>query len=379
MSWPQFVPHSELIYQQGPKYSSDVMSQGGTMFFPPQYQTPNFECNQRNQDMVEKWKEQRQNDTDFINQFIYKLEGKQTEAVRKPLKIYEVKNLLLDIVELRNNLEKKAKALSINDENFSSQWDIIQEDMNLINEKILLLNDISQPLKIEISKKIKARSSRKRRSIKNKTLSEKLKVQINEKHKVIDKILEDKKQEVLSVKREAALKRQADSVLHEVRRKKYEGTKMLNLLSALSKLRGLRIEEEEKKGGYCSKQLTNVFNEVIDRFKELWKKQIEAYKLEEKGLKMMLEENTLPPVKDSKFEINLLHWEKALFGCVSTDEEIKALQPIDDELEAFIQTRQEWDRFIVVEPTAVASSIPPGWVLPPETDNDDWLKYIKSS
>lgn len=341
--------------------------------------TPNYYdwCNQKNIDEA-TLSIQKEKDLIFFNEFMSSVQTKKSDVV-KTIKMFEVKQLLLHIIAIKKNLEVDLISLSPTDLNYNAKWSDITSNMNKIKDMLGTLQSNEADIKKCISKKLKIREARKRRRLRHVNFKKQKREEIERKHKIIDKLLSERSDEVESIKREAALKRQADAVLHEVRKKKNEAKKMLNLLCALAKLRDLRIKQEEERGGYCSKQLTETFNKVMKRFQELWEKQLEMYNLEEKGLKIMLEESAMPPVKESKFEINLLEWEKALFGDISNNEYEKLLTASNYDSEALIQVRREWDQFLVVEPTAMSSSIPLGWVLPPETENDEWKNFLLNS
>lgn len=381
MNWIPHDVNSEVVYKHRERYQNcNNYFKDSSGFYLPTFKAINHNYTFKKPNGKEKiLSEQKKTDKDYIDKFTLNKQKNASVKASQTLKIFEAKQLLVDIISLKKKLEKDAHNINVNDKNFDSLWESIEEQKKHLNEKIIKLQANVDPLKIKISKILKAKQWRRRKKLQLMALKEEKKKEIEKKHKIIDKLLNERNDEVEAVKREAALKRQADTVLHEVRRKKYEGTKMLNMLSTLKKLRELRIKEEEKKGGYCSKQLTDVFNEVINRFQILWEKQIDVYKLEEKGLKIMLEENSLPLIKESKFETNLLQWEKALFGDISNEKDNELITCADYNIDALIQVRRDWDQFLTSEPTAVSSSIPPGWVLPPETENTDWKKFLIKS
>ena len=382
MDWTPFNVNSKVV-MQGYHYLNP-----STRFnnMPPYYSSFNAQQqNHYNKKSKETCvtNEQRKKDEEFIDNFVSNIQCKKFVEINSPLKISQAKQLISEIVSLKKNLEERSLNLCETHENFDMEWNLIEKEMNEIDEKLVKLNSSIKPLKSLLNKRMKKRNGQKKKKSKYSSYKMEMKKQIEKKHEMIDKILNERNDEVEAIKREASLKRQADSVLHEVRRKKHEGMKTLQLLTALIKLRELRLKEEEKKGGYCSKELTNVFHEIVEKLQKLWEKQIDIYKLEEKGLKIMLEETTFHHFKESKFEMNLLQWEKALFGDVTNDKNFQLLTKADNDIEALINVRKQWDQFLITNPqtptsssSSSSSTIPIGWVLPPETSNEDWKKFL---
>lgn len=320
---------------------------------------------------------QSQTDEKFICSFISSRGKRKFHRKHLPLKIFQARNYLIEIMLLKDELKQKSELLDVTSIDFDKKWNDIMVKQSKINYLLSKFNDgVLNALKRELCKRAKKRIWLKKRRQELRTEKKKKEEIIKAKHALIDKILIEKIKEVESQKRKEALTRQADMVLHEVQRKKYEAKKMINLLSALLKLRELRSKQEIAVGGYCSQQVTDTFNVVISHFQELWMKQSERYNLEEKGLRVMLEESEIPQVKIPNFQKILNQWEQAFFGTPSTDENCRYLIQAEYDSDALIFIRREWDQYISNFPTVLSSSIPTGWVVPPETDNEEWKSFV---
>lgn len=321
----------------------------------------------------EKLHYQRKKDQDFINGFFTE-KKKEKSVVHNafPLKISKAKSIFLEIISLKKQLEKMVNSIDVSDTNFEVKLNLMKELKKDICNRLLKFDPIAlKSLQSQLTLRSKKRMSNRKRKQKLKELKTKKLEELSRKHEIINKILNKKAEEVNNIKREEHLKRQADSVLHEVRRKNSEAKKILNTLTALSKLRELRSQQELVRGGYVSTSVTDTFNSVINYFQEKWQKQLELYQLEEKGLKVMLEENTLPDIKRPKYETIFYQWEQALFG--ENDNLLRA----DEDMEYFLKIRNKWDKYLVNSPTLISSNIPVGWVVPVKTESKEWQKFLK--
>ncbi|KAL0281559.1 UNVERIFIED_CONTAM: hypothetical protein PYX00_002506 [Menopon gallinae] len=284
--------------------------------------------------------DQKQKDEEYICSFVSTKGKRKFNKNHSPLKIFQARNYLIEIKSLKNELEKESELLDVNSGDFDEKWKTLLVKQNKINDLLSRFNEnVLNSLKTKLQKRKKKRNWHKKRQEELKIGKKEREDSIKAKHTLIDKILSEKSKEVESMKRKEALTRQADTVLHEVRRKKYEARKMLNLLLALLKLRELRSKQEIAQGGYCSQQVTETFNGVIKHFQELWTKQSERYNLEEKGLRVMLEESEIPQVKIPAFQNILNQWEQAFFGSPTTDKNCRYLTQADYDADSLIFIR----------------------------------------
>lgn len=111
----------------------------------------------------------------------------------------------------------------------------------------------------------------------------------------------------------------------------------------------------------------------------MWENAYQNYCKEEQCLRLMLEDTAS---KDTRAALTgkQVHiadqWQNLLFGPekTSNNSTFWALTSADRDLEAFIAIRKSWDTFL--RPSG--SAIPLGWVVPPDTPNDNWNQYLKN-
>lgn len=337
-----------------------------------------------NPQKYQDWKkiiQEKNEDLKYVSNYV--IQGKSScETVGGTdahMKIFHTKNLLSEVIFLKKQLKNIRNETSNVDKRFEMKLNMANEIKKEILKRLAEFDELTikkmQRSLNQRAKKRKGICTRKRKLFDFKKDAEK---KILEKHQAIDKLLGEKAKEVDVIKKEENLKRQADSVLHEVRQKKLEAKKILSTLNALSKLRQVRSEEELAKGGYCSKPLTDTFNDAISHFREMWTRQLEHYQLEEKGLKVMLEGNAAPEFSwtKSKHQAALYQWEQAIFGDAMSCSGKVYIQS-ENGLESLIDIRRKWDRYLVTTPTVMTSSIPVGWVLPSKTEDENWLKFVR--
>ncbi|XP_060030278.1 programmed cell death protein 7 [Erinaceus europaeus] len=201
-------------------------------------------------------------------------------------------------------------------------------------------------------------------------------------------------QEVEEKKREQELKAAADGVLSEVRKKKADTKRMVDILRALEKLRKLRKEAAARKGVCPPASADQTFEQHLQRLRKLIKKRSELYEAEERALRVMLEgeqeeERKRELEKQQRKEKEKLLLQKRdveskLFGDPDEFPLAHLLQPFqqyylqaEHSLPALIQIRHDWDQYLVPADHPKGSSVPQGWVLPPLPSNDVWATAVK--
>ncbi|KAI8777835.1 programmed cell death protein 7 [Biomphalaria glabrata] len=136
------------------------------------------------------------------------------------------------------------------------------------------------------------------------------------------------------------------------------------------------------------------FEDKISDMTRLVQAQLECYKEEEARLKEVIrsEQNekqererllkaTNKKLKEKEEEDEL---QSLLFGPkqdVSTTDPlypfIKFYSQAEDNLQAFIQIRREWDLFIVADKTPASSVVPMSWVIPDAPSSLAWAQALK--
>ncbi|XP_066994037.2 programmed cell death protein 7 [Anabrus simplex] len=238
---------------------------------------------------------------------------------------------------------------------------------------------IIEDVKKAIATRSKKRDSQKRRRLVRREMRAESFARRQQLHRSIDSWLKDMQGAVEKAKIDESLKAEADTILSDVTRKKTEARRQLALLSSLLKLHQLRVKTASSKGEHISAEHGIRFCKVTDHLRILWEKQLKEYNLEEQGLRLMLNEavDERDHSRVRREKLNLKHWELLLFG------EKQGNIPdfytaAENDLEAFINTRRHWDKFITSSEAPMSSAIPIGWVLPTLPSSDQWETLLSS-
>ncbi|XP_049963224.1 programmed cell death protein 7-like [Schistocerca serialis cubense] len=190
-------------------------------------------------------------------------------------------------------------------------------------------------------------------------------------HKEIDTWIENMQESVEKAKMEDSLKLEAD-----VTKRKAEARRQLALLSALARLRKLRIQMALGRGEKVSSELDACFSRVIDNLKSLWEEKMEEYALEEKGLRVRLTE----AVDERKIRYDrtvLAQWKRLLFGHNQADI-LSFYAAAERNIEDFLAIMCSWDKCLVPASAPMSSAIPIGWVLPTYPSSGAWEALLSS-
>lgn len=202
-----------------------------------------------------------------------------------------------------------------------------------------------------------------------------------EQHEKIDRWLNSIKNKDLHVKKENEIKKEADNILSEVKKKISEAKHNLEALVALEKLRNARKANFLAKGGFVFSKHETQFTEKVSQMRVVMQKQLSIYEDEERALSVMLEteqEGQREEEKNRKIKkLKQLQEEKqanileCLFGNQDTpspsDPEYmywKYYSSGTDSMENLLKVRYEWDAFLVPSNCEEGSSIPQQWVVP---------------
>lgn len=202
-----------------------------------------------------------------------------------------------------------------------------------------------------------------------------------EQHEKIDRWLNSIKNKYLHVKKENEIKKEADNILSEVKKKISEAKHNIEALVALEKLRNARKANFLAKGGFVFSKHETQFTEKVSQMRVVMQKQLSIYEDEERALSVMLEteqEGQREEEKNRKIKkLKQLQEEKqanileCLFGNQDTpspsDPEYmywKYYSSGTDSMENLLKVRYEWDAFLVPSNCEEGSSIPQQWVVP---------------
>lgn len=307
----------------------------------------------------------------------------ETSTTNKSIKLHEMRDKISNILQCIKELENSARVMGLMMKSVDEiEWNRKCEEVEKKKSELLTrLRDLesSPELMMCVQEKLKKRRKKreylKRRAGRRKKMKQEMLERRKMLHKQIDLWLNEMEESVERSRREEELKQQADAVLSSVTQKKAEARKQIALLSALLQLRQARVTAVLGTGRTVSQIQITTFNEVIEKLKEMWTKQLDEYLLEEQGLRLMLSESEVDNKCSADLQEKQIYrqWEEAIFG---TDNTSKG-EPHNKE--EFIDRRRAWDQFVVNERTVMASSIPPGWVLPVPPSDDVWRQQLKSS
>jgi predicted RNA binding protein with dsRBD fold (UPF0201 family) len=203
-------------------------------------------------------------------------------------------------------------------------------------------------------------------------------------------------QKELAIKKENEMKRSADAILAEVRRKLTEGRRSLKLLEHLRKLREVRKDKAARRAdASVTMESDEIFEERVGALTQTMQQQIDLYEAEQQTLEVMLdmeqEEDLVREriARRKKEEQQLRQYAEQLrcflFGPNETPSPNDQLFPYRQfydvglhSLPAFIRIRQDWDAFSVQVPTQGGSSVPINWVVPTEPSSEIWASALQS-
>ncbi|KAF7212913.1 programmed cell death protein 7-like [Nothobranchius furzeri] len=201
-------------------------------------------------------------------------------------------------------------------------------------------------------------------------------------------------QQVEEKKKEQELKRAADSVLCEVRKKQADVKRMQDVLRSLEKLRRLRKEAASRKGIATEQQTDEVFSSSLEQLRSVMKRRTSLYSAEEKALMVMLEgeqeeerrreqEKRVKKERERQLE-RRSRVDSILFGDGRPADLV--LQPFTDyyrqaerSLQALIHIRREWDAFLVAADHPDGSTVPQSWILPDPPSDHVWASALQAA
>ncbi|RZF37478.1 hypothetical protein LSTR_LSTR005353 [Laodelphax striatellus] len=299
------------------------------------------------------------------------------------IKISEMKAKVLKMRKLINEMESQSKSLTVMVKTLDEhEWRIrvqeIEEEkhvlVQLFNEfenKKELLTDVKR----QLDKRSRKRNRQKRRREERRMAETERRIAVEKENERIDVWLKEKEEEVERARREEEMKREADSVLSGVTRRKNEAKRQLALLEGLRKLHKARVVAWNAMGLVISSAQLETFNNVIDRLVTMWTNRLDNYNLEEHGLKVMLHESNADDRASAanRQKLILRQWENALFG--SATNATSGIH-VPQDLQSFLSVRKAWDKFVVNEDSVMSSSIPVGWVIPCKPSSEDWGKLL---
>uniref|UniRef100_A0A1A7YQR2 Programmed cell death 7 n=1 Tax=Iconisemion striatum TaxID=60296 RepID=A0A1A7YQR2_9TELE len=217
---------------------------------------------------------------------------------------------------------------------------------------------------------------------------------ISEKEAAIDAWRMRQVRQVEEKKKEQELKRAADAVLCEVRKKQVDVKRMQDVLRSLEKLRRLRKEAAFRKGIITEQQTDEAFSSRLEQLRSVMKRRTSLYSAEEKALMVMLEgeqeearkreqEKRVKKERERQLERKSRVY-SILFGDEHPADHV--LQPFTDyysqaehSLQALIHIRREWDAFLVAAEHPDGSTVPQSWILPDPPSDHVWASALQAA
>ncbi|XP_071328991.1 programmed cell death protein 7 [Trachinotus anak] len=348
---------------------------------------------------------QRRQDTEWLRRFLQS-RGKvsrspQTQPQQRLQYSYVpvVREAVYGAAQLLSALEESCHTLRHNLENEGVWADSYRTALHMRRElqdrvKLLSDGDCLHELKAKLSHVRKRRARRLRARGLLQLEEEHRQERISEREAAIDTWRMKKIQEVEERKKEQELKLAADSVLCEVRKKQADVKRMQDILRSLEKLRRLRIEAASRKGIATEQDCDEVFSSRLEQLRSVMKSRTVVYSAEEKALMVMLEgeqeeerrrEQERQVKKERERQLQRrLRVDSMLFGDELPVDSI--LQPFTQfyiqaqhSLQALLQTRGEWDVFVVAEDHPDGSRVPQTWVLPDPPSDQDWASALQTA
>ncbi|KAK7863149.1 hypothetical protein R5R35_012764 [Gryllus longicercus] len=306
-------------------------------------------------------------------------EQKAKRPPKKLIKVSEAKNSFKKCITLLQELEVLKEKMNKTYENMTSEsWNLhCKSFLEMKNKFFDLIKNMPDPCKLKetLEKRCKKRECqyirKKRKKEENIAIGEKRQVL----HHKIDMWLKFMQETIDRHRREESLKKEADSVLSEVLKKKAESRRQLLLLEALIKLRQLRAKTAIGKGQHVPPD--DGIEKVAENLRTLWAKQLKEYNIEEQGMRVMLSEavDERDQSQASRERQILSRWDKLLFGNRPCDFPEFYLVA-EKNVEAFINIRHSWDKFIVSDKASMQSNIPVGWILPENPSTANWESLL---
>lgn len=315
----------------------------------------------------------------------------ESSTARKNIKLAEVQRLVLESYSLKEQLCGLEKELvQVSDSADDKEWDQLVQQAEVVKRSLHQIvtkfqdQGFVEHTKTLLKQRRAKRSRVKRRKKETQLEKEQLKRKREEEEAEIDAWRAKLQREEESKRQEDAVKREADSVLSEVRQKQNEGQRMVQLLEALAGLRRTRAVQAIAQGQPKNEKAEQRFTTTTDMISKIVKEQLKEYELEEQTLRVMMEESAShrSAAISAKGDANFARYEdsikKLLFGPTAlTDTQGTQGDDAGMSMETLVQRRREWDQYVVEGDSPLASAVPLSWVVPPAQPDPSWAAFLK--
>lgn len=287
------------------------------------------------------------------------------QNLNKSLTLCDVTDGVRQCYELIDQIKvESASLMSEKNRSTDNEWN---EKMTMLHEKQNRMMQLTEKytnadIQAAIEMKLKRRQEKRMRIRKRKKeTSELRRIRIEmrtEKHRVIDEWFQEAARTIEKERQRAQDDQRIEQILSDVKRKKSEAIKNINLMDSLIELHRVR-RVQKSLNDRCE-------HELVDELKLLktqWQSALATYTEEEQMLRKCTKSNDLHD-----------EWHEVLFGAGDRTQSIE-INPIED-VDDLIRIRSAWDAFIVAPSSVFGSSIPIGWVTPNANPSAEWKAYL---
>lgn len=292
------------------------------------------------------------------------VQGGDKQFTNEKLKLCDVTDEMRQSYDLMDQLKVESASL-LNETNRLSdiEWN---EKMDILRTKqkrmIELTEKYRQPVvQATIETKLKRRQEKRARIQKRKKETSKLRqLRIKtrrEKHRLIDEWFQETAQTIEKQRHRAEEEQRIERILADVKRKKSEAVKNINLMESLIELHRVR-RIQKSLNDRCEHKIVD----ELAMLRAQWHSAHVSYEAEEQKLRKYIKSNG---VYDE--------WQSVLFGA-NDDMQPNEMNLIHD-MDDLIRIRSAWDAFIVAPSSFSGSSIPIGWITPKVNPIAEWNAY----
>lgn len=268
-------------------------------------------------------------------------------------KMNQVTQLKCDLERLYDDLKSNVNQLS--EEEWHKKIFETEELQQKIDLDTQFLNENRHKIQRLIRKRQNKRKSRKNRKILHREHQKREIIQRQTKHHEINKSLKQIQDKMNAEKQAAVEKEETQSTLASVTKRIRETEEKLELFDSLIKLRQIKKQQSQRPERDTNEES---FVEEISRMRTLWTLALEQYLEEEQKLQQYLD-NKFKPQQTIEQQ-----WNEVLFGPPISKKIDHPLLRAENNLNAFLTIRREWDACIVPPSDPAGSTIPLFWVLP---------------
>lgn len=283
------------------------------------------------------------------------------EIANDKLKLCDVTDEVRQCYELIDQIKvESATLLSENNRLSEIEWN---EKMKILREKRNRMEqlagryanpNVQEAIEIKLNRRQEKRSriqKRKRETGQLRQLRIETKI---EKHRLIDEWFQESARSIEKQRQRSEEDLRIEGILSDVRRKKSNAVKNINLMESLIELHRVRRIQKSLKDR-CEHEIV----EELATLKRQWQTAFASYEEEERNLRKCMKSNDLYD-----------EWQQILFGACEGSQQT-ANTPMQN-MEDLIRIRSAWDAFIVAPTNSCGSSIPIGWITPTENPLAEW-------